>query len=807
MAIARSASELSHASSRNEFGDAYQVDSARKSLAKQALLSPFRQGLYTLCSMLVGFPLLGDLQLVCFYLTPVMGIRYKIPPPLLMSVTSRGLDSSKSEFYLRSIITTLGAAMMFVLHNIYHPHYNHIITHTQTSLLVPYTAFKIKRLKDFDEVISIFRRGLSEFPNNPYVMAAYASYLGKLLNDHEHSTRVATKIDILRVYADTQFQIYMILETEQKDKELFFLDLQTDVDMATLNEYSHIIIDTKLNHYFSMLHSRNLWAAGYSLGKVEHLAEQLQICINRAEDGYNKLIARKGSKEESREKENKRLRSKLLKRNRSDIKRLLTATTLQKARLSNDRATFTATQSLIYSEMADLKKMAQELFADPYSSIRVNGYSAFTDTWVQFQLTFYPELPNVAVSVNGTLLDAMVAIANSGMALSGVSFDDFRMPEISVNSDFRLIADNWFSMQATYNQFRNAFFDKEQSWAMTAVIVILCLTGAHIAVFAIFILILDVVLVQRFRKKQNEMLEVFRVLPSAIKNEKLTALEQAQQDDILELDQNYSNRTGLASGEFKHRSFRNEYIAYTAATIALAAAFAYLNILNVNYLIRMIGSVVQMSDLEIRTLRTINLVQELAWNDTMTWSSDAEIRSNIVNEVALASQTYKDFMFGNPSRKPASPSADTYLGPEDLSGGITSCLAIDPLVCDMRVYDSSIGYTPALLNYGIVHLQDSLINIFKDIAKSAETGPFAPPAGTLALLDKVLEPDLFDGWALRRQAISNGLETNLHSAIVVNDWILAAEILTIFVGQFIVFTRMINYFQVSAWHPDLRRRR
>ncbi|KAI8923088.1 hypothetical protein BC831DRAFT_51427 [Entophlyctis helioformis] len=371
------------------------------------------------------------------------------------------------------------------------------------------------RKEDFALVICIFRRGLAEFPNNPYVMSLYAQYLSKFVGDNEHALHVANKIDIERTYMDTQFQIYMMLETKEKDKELEFLDINTHLDRATLNEYSRIIMDTKLNHYMTLHYTRLIWAAvldkKYDAGRIENLAEQLQLTILKAEDGYVKLMERfpnssrvrryysyfclwtlnadvkanrllmeadqrdrqrseqesrsggnrertaytdiviparmlqtsKASTEENREKESKRLRLKLLKRNSGDIRKLLYATTiigiisttvlivghtvvaqlletsiheykftkkiimrdlgtallwrrcrqLQTAYENSKPVEFKAIQDKLYKEMVSFQENARAMFADTASSsILVDGQRAFSDPWITYKQSFYPEL-------------------------------------------------------------------------------------------------------------------------------------------------------------------------------------------------------------------------------------------------------------------------------------------------------------------------------------------------------------------------------------------------------------------------------
>eukprot|EP00842_Homolaphlyctis_polyrhiza_P001389 jgi/Hompol1/2250/HPOL_002881-RA len=783
------------------------------------------------------------------------------------------------------------------------------------------------RREHFKEVICIFRRGLSEYPNNSYIIASYAQFVGKYISDSEHSLRTANKIDIQRLYPDTQLQIFMILESQEKQKELEFLEVDLNLDLATRSEYSRIIFDTKLNHYLTLHYSRQLWTTvlsrSYSPEKVENFAEQLQIAINRTEQGYLKLISKfptssrvrryysyfclwslnndakahrliqeadyrdrqkrelalrsqqhstashsgartafmgslpvpkhtnssstaKITTEESREKVNKRLRQKLLSRNSGDIKQLLLATTiigviaaavliaahivvgnlltsvhnsykyfnysydrdtsntllwrrvrqLQTAYNNNDTVKFSALQAQLYSEMVLFQKNVRGMFTVTEANQMVpGGKRVYSDSWITYKRSYFPEY-TTRVYQNGTLLDVLIMITNSAMVLTDMPIWLFNTSTLYYNNDYRMIADNWYYLQEhAYEVATAAYNDYYNSSRSQTVSLIYALTSIHIGVFAIFILVLDVVLVRRFRRKQGEMLEIFRVLPNAVKNEKLTALEETQQDDVLDFEQTFNSKLFMLTTNIKHRSFRNEYIAYSVVTIALAVLFAYLSITNVDFVTRQIAIDTSMYAMKTMDVRVLNHLQEILWNDTMTWGTEAEIRANIVEESSSLDETYTTFLFGDPTRSPPIPSADTYLQQDDLDSTITSCLAFNQSVCANRVFNTTLGYTPFLLNHGVVRLQDNLMTIFRKFAAAAAAGPFIPDETTLTLLDMVAEPDVTEGWQSRQNRVTQSTEDYIKNAEMINSLFLFCEVLTVIVGQFIVFTRMIWYFQ------------
>ncbi|KAL2912240.1 hypothetical protein HK105_208308 [Polyrhizophydium stewartii] len=819
--------------------------------------------------------------------------------------------ASSTAVIMRAIIGTAVPLVMLVLHNIFYPHYNLYLTQMVGAAGIGIAAWSTNTGANVPSGLIImgllFVAGIpigyfaTEFPNNAYVMSSFVQYLQKVMKNTKSALRVANKIDILRTYPDTQFQIYMILETQQKDKELQFLDVSTTMDISTLNEYSRIILDTKLNHFLSLHYTRLLWKVvidkKYSTSRLESIAEQLQLSINKAEDGYNKLIERSrvlryysyfclwtlnddlkanrllleadnrerikdamtargngkkdrtaftdaavakpssGAKlgsEEKRAKEYKLLRTKLLKRNSGDIRTLLLATTvigiiattvlitahtiainqkidyvtsreindvytplvwrrirsLESAYLNNDLTTFVTLQSSLYSIAVTMKKSVDSNFANKDSSIGIPGIgSPFQDAWVNLTIAFYPEF-NGSVQFQASLYDVGRVLANSAMALSGLDFWQFNPALLQSNNDFCVFADNWYWLDKTAWLFQN--YVASFSYATT---LIYGLLAVHIGIFAIFIVILDVVLVHRFRKKQSEMLEAFRCLPMSVKNEKLTALEEAQQDDILDFEQTFANTSAASDSRLRKRSFRNEYIAYTVATIALALTFSIMSAKNISELSNNMALLDQIMHIRLQTTRAVNLVQELSWADWTTWGSKDNLLTEIAETTAEVREAYEHVVFGDPKRNPPTGPAYTYLDAADFSLGNMWCLAKDEAACRSRRFDVSIGYTQDLVGHGVIHLQDSIMPIINVFNKAASNGTYVSDPASAALLDKVLEPDLLDGWAQEYQLLLEHTRDYVQHATEIDDWLLFAEILTIFVGQFIVFTRMINYFQ------------
>nr|KAJ3417728.1 hypothetical protein HK105_000867 [Polyrhizophydium stewartii] len=877
-------------------GNGEDATSKNLSASKQDMLQPFWRSQYSFCSVLINHATLfdwiawpstlaGDVSVAAWCLMPSMTSAYAIPRSVLIDPSSKALDEQK-EWPAYVVLTSI-FVILLLLPAIY---FTAFMFDSDPTKKNPWNVYnpRLDLLLVCLKTILILR-GLSEFPNNAYVMSSFVQYLQKVMKNTKSALRVANKIDILRTYPDTQFQIYMILETQQKDKELQFLDVSTTMDISTLNEYSRIILDTKLNHFLSLHYTRLLWKVvidkKYSTSRLESIAEQLQLSINKAEDGYNKLIERllleadnrerikdamtargngkkdrtaftdaavakpsSGAKlgsEEKRAKEYKLLRTKLLKRNSGDIRTLLLATTvigiiattvlitahtiainqkidyvtsreindvytplvwrrirsLESAYLNNDLTTFVTLQSSLYSIAVTMKKSVDSNFANKDSSIGIPGIgSPFQDAWVNLTIAFYPEF-NGSVQFQASLYDVGRVLANSAMALSGLDFWQFNPALLQSNNDFCVFADNWYWLDKTaYDPAIKGLFQNYVASFSYATTLIYGLLAVHIGIFAIFIVILDVVLVHRFRKKQSEMLEAFRCLPMSVKNEKLTALEEAQQDDILDFEQTFANTSAASDSRLRKRSFRNEYIAYTVATIALALTFSIMSAKNISELSNNMALLDQIMHIRLQTTRAVNLVQELSWADWTTWGSKDNLLTEIAETTAEVREAYEHVVFGDPKRNPPTGPAYTYLDAADFSLGNMWCLAKDEAACRSRRFDVSIGYTQDLVGHGVIHLQDSIMPIINVFNKAASNGTYVSDPASAALLDKVLEPDLLDGWAQEYQLLLEHTRDYVQHATEIDDWLLFAEILTIFVGQFIVFTRMINYFQVRVGH-------
>ena len=148
--------------------------------------------------------------------------------------------------------------------------------------------------EDINNMRKIFERGLMEFPENSHLTVLFSLYTCNAFGKKPQSFSIMHRLEVSRLFMDSQIQCYMHLQLELKDKELSFLDSDATLDAAVANEYARIIQDTKLNHYIATLYARAMWRLvsdrAYDTSKLEKVSENMNRAVIKASDGYKRLI-------------------------------------------------------------------------------------------------------------------------------------------------------------------------------------------------------------------------------------------------------------------------------------------------------------------------------------------------------------------------------------------------------------------------------------------------------------------------------------------------------------------------------------
>eukprot|EP00842_Homolaphlyctis_polyrhiza_P001932 jgi/Hompol1/273/HPOL_002466-RA len=169
--------------------------------------------------------------------------------------------------FIRLIIIGVKGVTLFVLYNIFFPYYN----------------INISKM-----------RGMMEFQGNHAVTLMNSMYLLYVQGNRETAYRLAHKIDIRDVAFDLQIQLFIHFQTETKERELAFLQTDVHLDPTSANEFSRLIHQTKLNHFLSLHHCRDIRRLvldkKYETEKLEEMGEALYRTSEEAEKGYDLLI-------------------------------------------------------------------------------------------------------------------------------------------------------------------------------------------------------------------------------------------------------------------------------------------------------------------------------------------------------------------------------------------------------------------------------------------------------------------------------------------------------------------------------------
>ena len=325
------------------------------------------------------------------------------------------------------------------------------------------------------------------------------------------------------------------------------------------------------------------------------------------------------------------------------------------------------------------------------------------------------------------------------------------------------------------------------------------LTSAHIGAFIIFIIILDVYSVKKFRNKQTAMLNIFRCLPGQIKNEKIANIDEVIDEDPLGFEDTIS---GVNLDEFNTvgmDSFRYQYIAYGISTITLAFIFAYLNISALNAIETIFFTRNTLGQVKTSAARAFVGLGELDNVDYVAWTSASNLMNRFTTDYTTVIKNYDHVMYGNDDPATRSPSISQFAF-DQLDVVTTRCILENKTICQNQVYDPSIGFTSNLVSRGVVHVQDRFMWYMYGFYQGAKRNQYVSGSSELKLLNKIFEPYLLEGWKQVEAFEESEADRVMQYSLSFDKVILALEILVIIVGQFWVFTRMIQHLKVNFIH-------
>ncbi|KAI8923097.1 hypothetical protein BC831DRAFT_506245 [Entophlyctis helioformis] len=466
---------------------------------------------------------------------------------------------------------------------------------------------------------------------------------------------------------------------------------------------------------------------------------------------------------------------------------------IQEAHDAQDYTAFKATQEKLYNEMMELQFVARETFRlrDSNSGITNAFYS---EPMIAVNVSYYPQIVGPPQQLNVSLLQLMLDFSNSGLSIATTNFTSF--PDLNTNNDYRFIADNWYYIKKGPFDYSmdELYFATQAKMEKNATTLIYVLTAVQATVVIIFLGMLDMLIIYRFRKTQTTILNVFRLLPLPVKNELFRELDEAINEDMLGFEEIFGGLNVDKKFETRHR-FRLQYTFYGITSLMLAFVFAYLNSRDVYEIGQLFGMFDQIGDMKTYSTRGTVLIKELLGSDTQTWPTRDELIKQLLETYDDVTSIYSVVMYGDPDRQPPTPPFHSYLG-QDLKLTNTTCLLANDTNCEHLQFNPPIGLTEEVTTHGIVHLQDRFNWNFQSMVEAASAnGDVVPEAGRVELAQALLEPYIIDGWSHYANAILTRASGYFGFAQLRNNLIFAAETFVILFGQVYVFGRMYRHFK------------
>ncbi|TPX36495.1 hypothetical protein SmJEL517_g01313 [Synchytrium microbalum] len=467
---------------------------------------------------------------------------------------------------------------------------------------------------------------------------------------------------------------------------------------------------------------------------------------------------------------------------------------LQDAYAHNDHTTFTSVQSVLAAEAAEFDSINAALLANTDLTQDIAAFY-YTQPSTPVLVSFYPTQID-RIWMNYSLYEVGQRFAASGLQLSTMDFASFS--NITYNNYFRFIADNFYLLQqeAYEADVNDIYFTKQAQIIQNATAVTIGLTVCLIVVVLTALLILDY-RVQIFRSKQRLTLDIFKKVPKGSAHDIIQLLEEAQSEDVFGADTlTFEARSALEmkirGGSSARLYVRLQTAFYGLTLTVLVTLFAVTNLNGLYDVGQLFAMHDQFSDMITFGARGAAIIKDLVNPDWLTWRNDTYILAALDAQADKWSEAYDVVRYGDDTRYPPSPMQNQY--PSDLAYDWTAhiCLANDTSICQNRVYNSSFGFTSSLVNSGLIHLSDQLVNLLSNSAIAAENGtPYVSDPDVVAVFDAVFEPDYLDGITrclLETLTLGNAI---INGATVRNSIIFILELLLVCIGSFFVFWRLI----------------
>ncbi|RKO94184.1 hypothetical protein BDK51DRAFT_29794 [Blyttiomyces helicus] len=337
----------------------------------------------------------------------------------------------------------------------------------------------------------------------------------------------------------------------------------------------------------------------------------------------------------------------------------------------------------------------------------------------------------------------------------------------------------------------------------------------QIFVSSFLVLLLDQA-AQRYKRRQNVVLQVFRRIPYRTLSDQLQRFEENDIDELFGSELVSSTALLQRKGSSITRiEMRWQYLTYSVVFTSLTACFLYWNIsgtiekgkMNVipapnvfsdfgfvsvwGYAHFCVPQLNRWNYTEIKANPTVAPAPQL---DFQTWLSRDYLYEWANHDVQYIAMTYGHVLYGDNTRYPSSVSYDKY-SPALQQMLQAPCLPLNESVCELRIYEPSIGFTNNTVTLGIFVLTEFMLDIMLKTDAALTLGSFTPDVSDLAFIKTVLEPDYVDGYHRCELEVLAETQQFLSNSKLRNTAITIIEIVVCMVGFVMALTTMFTKLQ------------
>ncbi|KAJ3286618.1 hypothetical protein HDU79_006326, partial [Rhizoclosmatium sp. JEL0117] len=478
---------------------------------------------------------------------------------------------------------------------------------------------------------------------------------------------------------------------------------------------------------------------------------------------------------------------------------LLFRRTRQLQEAEQDEVKVSEIQCQLFAEMQNYSTAVEALYTSrEFSKLSDAFYNAPT---LPVLKSYYPSL-NGSHLVNVTFYEAVFNFVTAGLYIANISSVHLKEIDTNHENNFRWILDNFWGIQAAYDYNMDDIFKPESMNNITqSQQMLFILTGIYVFVIFVFAVILDFN-VRNLLQNQHKSLEIFTKIPFSLIKETIIELDEADSSDIFttaitKQGELISNNKKVS---FSANLFRLQYLLYCISVCGLSGLFAYINVAAVQKIGLSSSMMHSSGDMLVFQTRLVDLARELVEIDSQTWPNATDLYGHYMDTFNNFIQTHESILYGDTTVAPPMPSYDEWPGNLYYLMNQSQCLLYNQTNCldENRKWNNSIGYNPDTVSHGLLHLTMLMRHQHEQIAvHAAEAVPFVPDPNAIEFFEKVLEWDFLEGWLhVQGDAYTQTLQL-VSDSITENITIFVIELILVFLGQYVVVSRMMSHFRFT----------